>query len=126
AEETTRTWQYLDSLRHFGSDDRLEVCVMVHPGERGAIEPHLRGFAQIQYRVLDIEEVSARLGLKAPPQSSTAEEVMVHLFLMRPGANHCAAPELRRFATLRTARQVLNQVPAAVLVGGLAWGGYNL
>lgn len=126
AEETTRTWQYLDSLRHFGPDDRLEVCVMVHPGERGAIEPHLRGFAQIQYRVLDIEEVSARLALKAPPRSSTAEEVMVHLFLMRPGGNHFAAPELRRFATLRTARQVLNQVSAAVLLGGLAWGGYNL
>jgi hypothetical protein len=126
AEETTRTWQYLDSLRHFGADDRLEVCVMVHPGERAAIEPHLRGFAQIQYRVLDIEEVSTRLGLKTPPQGSTAEEVMVHLFLMRPGRNHFAAPELRRFATLRTARQALNQVSAAVLVAGLAWGGYNL
>jgi hypothetical protein len=125
AEETTRTWQYLDSLRHFATDDRLEVCVMVHPGERAAIEPHLRGFAQIQYRVLDIEEVSTRLGLKTPPPGSTAEEVMVHLFLMRPGRNHFAAPEMRRFATLRTARQVLNQVSAAVLVAGLVWGGYN-
>jgi len=126
AEETTRTWQYLDSLRHFGGDDRLEVCVLVHPGERAAIEPHLRGFAQIQYRVLDIEEVSTRLGLKTPPLGSTAEEVMVHLFLMRPGPNHFAAPELRRFAMLRTARQVLNQVSAAVLAIGLVWGVYNL
>ena len=31
AEETTRTWQYLDSLRNFAADDQLEVCVLVHP-----------------------------------------------------------------------------------------------
>src|SRR5512140_153654 len=34
SEETTRTWQYLDSLRHFAEDDRLEVCVMLHPSDR--------------------------------------------------------------------------------------------
>src|SRR5256714_1455861 len=55
AEETTRTWQYLDSLRHFTQDDRLEVCVLVHSADRGAIEPALRDFAQIQYRLLDIQ-----------------------------------------------------------------------
>ena len=125
AEETTRTWQYLDSLRHFGADDRLEVCVIVHPGERAGLEPHLRGFAQIQYRILDIEQVSTKLALKPPPLGSSAEEVMVHVFLMRPGVNHFAAPEMRRFATLRTTRLVLNQVSAAVLLAGLAWGGYN-
>lgn len=126
AEEVTRTWQYLDSLRHFGADDRLEVCVVVHAGDRREIEPALRGFAQIQYRVLDIEQVSAKLGLKPAPLGSSAEEVFVHLFLLRPGENHYATPEARRHATLRTARQVLNQVSAAVLAVGLAWGGYNL
>lgn len=126
AEETTRTWQYLDSLRHFAPDDRLEVCVVVHPHDRREIEPALRGFAQIQYRILDIEEVAAKLGLKPPPLGSTAEEVFVHLFLLRPGENHFASPELRRHATLRRARLVLNQVSAAVLVGGMLWGGYNI
>jgi hypothetical protein len=126
AEETTRTWQYLDSLRHFATDDRLEVCILVHPAERAALEPHLRGFAQIQYRILDIEEVSARLGMKEAPLGSTAELVMVHLFLARPAQNHFATPELRRHAMLRTARQVLNQASAAVLVAGLAWSALNL
>ena len=126
AEETTRTWQYLDSLRHFGGEDRLEVCVLVHPSDRPEIEPALRGFAQIQYRVLDIEEVAAKLALKPPPLSSSAEEVFVHLFLMRPSENHFAGSELRRHATLRRARLVLNQVAALVLLAGLGWGGYNL
>src|SRR5688572_23559826 len=101
AEETTRTWQYLDSLRHFAADDQLQVCVLMHSRDRAAIEPQLRGFAQIQYRVLDMDQVSAKLGLKPAPLSSSAEEVMVHLFLMSPTENHFASSELRRHATQR-------------------------
>ena len=83
AEETTRTWQYLDSLRNFGTDDRLEVCILAHSSDRRLIEPELRDFAQLQYRVLDIEQVAQKLGLKPAPLDSTSEEVMVHLFLLR-------------------------------------------
>ena len=125
AEETTRTWQYLDSLRNFGPEDRLEVCVVVHPNDRPAVQPELRNFAQIQYHVLDIEMVAAKLGLKPPPLGSSAEEVIVHLFLLRPMPNHFATPEMRRYNTLRRARLALNQVAAVALVAGLAWGGYN-
>ena len=126
AEETTRTWQYLDSLRHFGPDDRLEVCVMIHPGERAAVQPELRDFAQIQYRVLDIHQVSAKLGLKPPPLGSSAEEVMVHLFLLRPAENHYASAELRRHSTLRRARIALNQASAAVITASLVWAAWNV
>lgn len=126
AEETTRTWQYLDSLRHFAPDDRLEVCVMLHPSERSAVQPELRDFAQIQYRVLDIDQVSAKLGLKPPPLGSSAEEVMVHLFLLRPAQNHFAAPELRRYATLRRARIALNQASAVIIAASLVWAAWNV
>jgi hypothetical protein len=126
AEETTRTWQYLDSLRHFSEEDRLEVCVLVHRNDRDAVQPALRDFAQIQYRILDIEQVSAKLGLKPPPLGSTAEEVFVHLFLMRRIGNHFASPEMRRHDTLRSARLFLNRLAIGVLAASLAWGGWNL
>lgn len=126
AEETTRTWQYLESLRHFGPEDRLEVCVLVHPKDRAAIEPALRDLAQIQYRVLDIEQVAAKVGLKPPPLGSSAEEVMVHLFLRRPMEDHFASAELRRHDTLRTARLALTGASATVLAAGIAWGAWNV
>jgi hypothetical protein len=126
SEETTRTWQYLDSLRHFGEDDRLEVCVMLHAGDRLLVQPSLRDFAQIQHHILDMEQVATKLGLKPAPLSSTAEEVFVHLFLLRPGPNHFASPEMRRFETLRRARVGLRRVSAAVVAGCIAWGAYNL
>ncbi len=126
AGETARTWQYLDSLRYFGPDDRLEVCVLVHPKDRPAIEPALRDFDQIQYRLVDIEQVAAKIGLKPPPVSSSAEEILAHTFLRRGEANHFAPPELRRFAVIRRARIGIRAATAAVLVAGLVYGGWNL
>ncbi len=126
AEETTRTWQYLDSLRNFAPEDRLEVCILVHPNDREELQANLQDFAQIQYRILDIELISTKLGLKPAPLDSTAEEVLVHLFLMRPAPNHFASAELTRHAVRRRARILINQAATGVLVASLAWGGWNL
>ena len=126
AEETMRTWQYLDSLRHFGPEDRLEACVLVHANDRASVQPELRDFAQLQYRALDIEQASMKLALKPPPLDSTAEEVIVHLFLLRPAENHFASPELRRHAVIRRARVGLRQASAAILAAGVAWGGWQI
>src|SRR6478736_963404 len=126
AEETTRTWQYLDSLRNFGPDDRLEVCILVHPSERRLVEPELRDFAQLQYRILDIEQVAQKLGLKPVPLDSTAEEVMVHLFLLRPAENHFAGEEVRRHSILRGARMALGATAGLVLAAAIGWAAWNL
>ncbi|MGE0356774.1 MAG: hypothetical protein AB7P08_07655 [Burkholderiales bacterium] len=126
AGETGRTWQYLDSLRYFAPTDRLEVCVLIHPKDRPAAEAALRDYDQIQYRLLDIEQVAGRLGLKPPPLGSSAEEVLANLFLRRPAENHFAPMELRRFAILRSARIAINTVAGGILAAGLAYGGWNL
>jgi hypothetical protein len=126
AEETTRTWQYLDSLRHFGPEDRLEVCVVLHPSDRPGVQEALRDFAQIQYRILDIEQVSAKLGLKNPPLGSSAEEIFVHLYLIRRAPNHFASEEQRRHETVRRMRVVLTQACVALLVASIGWAGWNL
>lgn len=126
AEETMRTWQYLDSLRHFGPEDRLEACVLIHANDRAAVQPELRDFAQLQYRALDIEQASMKLALKPPPLDSTAEEVMVHLYLIHPSPNHFALPEMRRHALFRRARMGLRQASAAILAAGLIWGGWHV
>jgi hypothetical protein len=126
AEETTRTWQYLDSLRNFAPEDRLEVCVLVHKNDRAAVEPALRDFAQLQYRLLDMDEVAIKLGLKPAPLDSTAEEVMVHLFLLRKVPNHFATPEMRRYAMRRSARILITQASVALIGASLAWGAWNI
>jgi hypothetical protein len=126
SEETMRTWQYLDSLRHFTPDDRLEVCIVLHADERAMVQPELRDFAQLQYNLIDIEQASMKLALKSPPLDSTVEEVMVHLFLLRRSPNHFATEEMRRHATLRRVRIGIKQAATAILAGGVAWGGWHV
>ncbi len=126
AEETARTWQYLDSVRFFAPDDRLEVCVIVHPRDLAAIEPALRDFDPIRYRLIDIEQAAGKVGMKPPPASSSTEALLAHVFLRRGEENHFASQDLRRFAVIRRARIAIGAVSAAVLAAGLAYGGWNL
>ena len=68
----------------------------------------------------ELDSVAGKLGLKPPPLSSSAEEVLAHLFLRKPGENHFASAELRRFAVLRRARNGIGAtagVLAALLAG---------
>jgi len=124
--EVGRTWQYLDSLRNFQPTDRLEVCVLVHPKDRPSVEPALRDYDQIEYRLLDMDQVAGKLGLKPPPLASSAEEVLTHLFAQKPGENDFAPPELRRFAVIRNVRNAIGAVASVILAAGLAYAGWNL
>ena len=126
AEETTRTWQYLDNLRYFAPEDRLEVCVIAHSTDRPAIEPALREFPQIHYRVIDIDQAAGSLGLKGGSSGSSADALLVRAFLRRPMENHFASDAERRHSVLRTARLVLDRAAIAVLGASIAIGAWNL
>jgi hypothetical protein len=125
AQETNRTWQYLDNLRFFAPDDQLEVAVLAHPREEAEIRPHLHAFAQLAYRVLDTDEVAAAIGLKPPPAAPSAEEILVHLFRRRPIENHFATSEMRRYATLRRVRDAIATTSIVVLLAAISMGGLN-
>jgi hypothetical protein len=70
--------------------------------------------------------VAQKLGLKPPPLDSTAEEVLVHLFLLRKAPNHFASSEMRRYATLRGTRLLVTQLSVAILVVSIGWAGWNV
>jgi hypothetical protein len=126
AEETTRTWQYLDNVRSFAPDDRLEVIIVAHPRDHPAIGPALAGFQQLAYRLVDSEQVAARIGLKPPPAASSAEEILVHLFQKKPVDNHFASSEMRRDWTLRAARHAITAAAIGILAVGVVLGASNL
>jgi hypothetical protein len=126
AEETSRTWQYLDNLRSFGADGRLEVVILAHLRDHPMIRPALEGFQRLAYHLIDTDQVAARIGLKPPPVSSTAEELLVHLFSRKPIENHFATAEMRRHATLHAARGKLVTAAAGVLLGGIVMSGFTL
>ncbi len=127
AAETSRTWQYLDSLRYFsGGDESLEVCIVVHAKDRDTVAEAIRAYPLFKYRFLDIGDVAAKLKLKPGPVSSHAEEVLVHLFAQRRIDNHFAVSESMRFAKYRRIQMGLYGATAAVLALGVGVTAFNL
>ncbi|MCY7386702.1 MAG: hypothetical protein LH481_01345 [Burkholderiales bacterium] len=126
AAETSRTWQYLDSLRFFASGETLEVSILIHAHDRQMVTEAIRSYPLIQYRFLDIDEVAAKLKLKPAPVSSHAEEVLVHLYAQNRIENHFATPEQRRFGMYKRVRFGLFALTAAVLAVGTMAAMFNL
>ena len=126
AAETSRTWQYLDSLRFFASGETLEVSILVHARDREMMAEAIRSYPLIQHRFLDIDEVAAKLKLKPAPVSSHAEELLVHLYAQGHIENHFATPEQRKFGMFKRARFVLFALTAGILAAGTVGASFNL
>ena len=126
ADESSRTWQYLDSLRYFTTNDMLEVCILIHPSDRKEVTDAIQSYPLLQYRILDTDEVAAKIKLNPGPQTSHSEEIFVHLFAGEPIANQYALPEQTRNARMRKAGFVLYALAACFLAVGVAWTGYTL
>jgi hypothetical protein len=125
AAEIGRTWQYLESLRYFAAGETLEVCILVHARDKPVIADAIRKYPSLKYRFLDIEQVSTKIGLKAPPSSSHAEQILVHTYAQAALENHFAEPPIRRFAIFRKARVSLFALTAAILFVGVAGTVFN-
>jgi len=125
AAEIGRTWQYLDSLRYFAGDEALEVCILTHARDQPMITGAIRKYPSLKCQFLDVEQVSTKIGLKNPPSSSHAEQILVHTYAHTGLLNHFAEPQMRRFAIFRKARIGLFAFTAAVLAVGVAGTAFN-
>ncbi len=126
AAETSRTWQYLDSLRFFAETDSLEVCMLAHERDRAMMQEATRSYPMLRYRFLDINEVAAKLKISPAPTSSHAEEILCHLYSRSKLENHFAAAPDSRFAAYRRARIALFGMTAAILAAGATGAAFNL
>jgi hypothetical protein len=126
AAETSRTWQYLDSLRNFASGDSLEVCLLVHDRDKVMLQDAIRTYPLLRYRFLDINEVAQKLGVTPAPTSSHADEILSHLYSRGGIENHFADATQTRFSVFRRARHALTTMTIGVLTAGVIGAAFNL
>lgn len=126
ADEVSRTWQYLDSLRFFSGEDALEVCLLLHPSEQREVTEAIRDYPLLQHRVLNIEEVAAALKMKPPPMNSEAESLLVHLFARSRLDNHFAQNDQTRVARLRKLGTAIHVVNGCLLAASIVTAGVLL
>ena len=126
AAETSRTWQYLDSLRYFGEGETLEVCMLVHERDKLMMQDAIRTYPMLRYHFLNITDVALKLKVAPSPTSSHAEEILCHLYSRGPLENHFASKLDTRYALFRRTRTGLFAATAAILVVGAALSSFNL
>jgi hypothetical protein len=120
ADEVSRTWQYLDSLRFFTGEDTLEVCLLLHPVDHAEVTNAIRDYPLLQHRVLNIEDIASALKMKPLPISSGAEGLMVHLFAKSRLDNHFAQDDQTRVARLGKTGTAIHIANGAILAASLA------
>lgn len=126
ADETHRTWQYLEGQRFFAAGEQLEVSILIHERDLPMVRDAIRSFPALQYRFHDIVEVAKAQKLSPLPVSSHAEELLSHLYAQAPIDNHFASTEQRRFHLFKRARTTILALTAIVLGVAIAGAGYCL
>lgn len=125
AAETSRTWQYLDSLRYFEEAAALEVLLLLHERDSAMIQEAISSYPMLRYRILNINDVATKLKVSPAPTSSHAEEVFCHLYARSSLENHFATPVETRFAIFRRTRIAIFGATAAVLAVGVVGAAFN-
>lgn len=117
AEECSRTWQYLDSLRFLSGEDQLEVCIVVPKGRRDQISRAIKDFPLLQFRLLDDADISRALKSRSWQGTEYADELWVTLFSQSRLKNHFAQSDQTRSARLRRAGTGLQLLSGALMAG---------
>lgn len=117
AEECSRTWQYLDSLRFLSGDDQLEVCVLVPAQRQAELSRAIKDYPLLQFRLINDDEVAGVLKLKGWQGAEFADELLVSLFSQSRLQNHFAQSDQTRVARLQRLGVGLQALSAVILAG---------
>ncbi|MBS3934948.1 MAG: hypothetical protein KGZ43_02145 [Sulfuritalea sp.] len=90
AGEAARMHHYLASQRLIDHDKPLTTRVLAHPAETAALRAHCLGNASLDFQIVDLIEAARRLGLRAAPASSRADELFCHLLVKKTPSTHFA------------------------------------
>jgi len=104
ASETDKISQYLIGQRLIARDVPLPTLVLAHPADFSAISNRCRAGERSNFRFLDLVALSRQHGLRAPPTSSRADELLGHTLVRRTPRNQFAPPEDRHFYRLGQVR----------------------
>lgn len=117
AQECSKTWQYLDSLRFLSGDDQLEVCILVPKELRAEVGRAIKDYPLLQFRILEMDDVASALKLKHWQDGQFADELLVSLFARSRIQNHFAQPDQTRVARLQRFGVGLHALSATLLAG---------
>ncbi|MBI1732985.1 MAG: hypothetical protein HYR49_09495 [Gammaproteobacteria bacterium] len=124
-EEMEKIRRYLNSLRLVSPDDPIDVYYMLTAELLEELRGARKDSSLMRHHVMDLNELLAKSGSARRVAAPFADQLLVHQMLRERPANVYATRTHRRYAAMRSVRHGLLAAGAALLIGGLAWGGVD-
>lgn len=116
ATETVRIHQYLTSVRVLPREDPAVDVALIAPAGRGALlQAAASDTPQLRYRVIDVAQAAAAIGLRHLPQGGGAECLYLHLLASTAPREQYLGARLRRNFTIWRTRVAL--VAGGTMIG---------
>ncbi|MES2354573.1 MAG: hypothetical protein V4568_09255 [Pseudomonadota bacterium] len=125
ADEVSKTWQYLDSLRYFTRTDILDIFILAHPDDHAGINEAAPQISQLRYHVVNICDVATRAGLRETLPDSDATSIFIQLLGKQPPSEQFASHEETHGMRLWKTRMGLYAASVLILITTALWGGVN-
>ena len=117
--ETLKLQQYISSQRLISRNQPITAYLLAHPGAVQTIREGCVNSDNIRYEVLDLAQVSRRVGLSQVPENCNSELLFLHLMAIAPSRLQFADDALRHSYHLRLIRRGLYSLGAVALLGAL-------
>ncbi|MGR8946409.1 MAG: hypothetical protein ACU84Q_00060 [Gammaproteobacteria bacterium] len=123
--ELEKLRRYLNSLALISNDGPLEIYILSHGELLEELETHCRDTEDEKFFLVDTVDLNRRLGVADTFNSIYAEPAFSQLLLDVSPKNHYAVDEETKYYSLHRLRGALYAASALILLGGIAWSGFN-
>ena len=123
--ELEKLRRYLNSLALISRDGPLEIYILTNGELLNDLESHCQDSEDEKFYLVDIEDLNKRFGIPDTFNSIYAEPIFSQLLLDAAPKNHYAIDSETKYFSLHRLRGALYAASALLLLGGVAWSGFN-
>jgi hypothetical protein len=125
ANESNRTYQYLQSLSLTPHGDLLKVHIICHADDRPQLDARLASIHNMQFSYLDLQQLGKRFKSQHAFKDSDATPLFLQVLATQPPHGNYATPEHTHYYQLWQTQRGLFGLAAATALTCLAWATFS-
>ena len=123
--EVEKLRRYLNSLALISRDSPLSIYILSQGQLLTELEQHCRDTEQEKFLLLEVDDVTRRLGCRQTGDSHYADLIFAKLLADKTPPNHYAQADETQFYSMHRARVGLAVGSMILLLGSAGWSGIN-
>ena len=123
--ELDKTRRYLNSLRLASREAPLDVYLLSSGGTLSELKSHCADSDAVRYHMIDIAQLGRQFGISGALTTPYSDVIYVHLLLSEQPKNQYARAQETTYYSLYKTRIGMIAAGVLLLLGSVAWGGFN-